>query len=74
MPEAAEKLARDSTAHGWFADAHAHCKTIGACPATQAMLKGWGIAADKGVVAIDAFAAMAPTRHWDREPKVRALA
>ena len=74
MPDAAEALAKDSAAHAWFADAYAHCKTIGACPATKALLQRWGIAADAGVVPIDAFAALAPARHWDREPKVRDLA
>jgi catalase len=74
MPDAAQALARDSAAHGWFADAYAHCKTIGACPATKALLDGWGMAADAGVVPIADFAAVAPARHWDREPGLRMLA
>ena len=71
MPDAAAKLAKDSAAHGWFADAFAHCKTIGACPATQKLLEGWGIAADAGVTSIEGFADVAPARHWDREPGLR---
>jgi catalase len=74
MPDAAKALAKDSTAQGWFADAYAHCKTIGACPATMALLEQWGLEPDAGVVGIDAFVATAPARHWDREPKVRMLA
>ena len=74
MPDAAQKLAKDSTAQGWFADAYSHCKTIGACPATQALLATWGLEADAGVVAIADFAGVAPARHWEREPKVRMLA
>ena len=74
MPDAAKKLASDSTAHSWFADAYANCKTIGACPATKLLLEGWGIAEDGGIVAIDAFANAAPARHWLREPGLRLLA
>ncbi len=69
MPDAAEGLAKNAAARAWFADAFAHCKTIGACPATKALLERWGIEADKGVVAIDGFAALAPARHWGREVK-----
>ena len=68
-PDAAEGLAKNAAARAWFADAFAHCKTIGACPATKALLERWGIEADKGVVAIDEFAALAPARHWGREVK-----
>jgi len=75
MPfETADKLKNDSTLHGWFADAYSHCKTIGACPATKKLLSDWGIDTDPGVVGIDAFAGVAPARHWDREPRLRMLA
>ncbi len=74
MPDAAKAMAKCSTTQAWFADAYAHCKTIGACPATKSLLEQWGLDPDEGVVAIDAFAETAPARHWDREPKVRMLA
>ena len=74
MPDAASKLAKDSAAHGWFADAFAHCKTIGVCPATQKLLEGWGIAADGGVTSIEGFTDVAPARHWDRELGLRMSA
>ena len=72
--EAAEKLKNDSAAREWFADAYAHCKTIGACPATKSLLVRWGIDSDPGVTGLDDFASVAPARHWDREPRVRLLA
>jgi catalase len=74
MPDAAERLARDSAAKQWFMDAWSHAKTIGACPATQTLLASLGIEADEGIVEIAQFASVAPARHWDREPKVRMLA
>jgi len=74
MPDAAERLARDSAAKQWFMDAWSHAKTIGACPATQKLLASLGIEADEGIVEIAQFASVAPARHWDREPKVRMLA
>ena len=74
MPDAAERLARDSAAKQWFMDAYSHAKTIGACPATQKLLASLGIEPDEGIVEIAQFASVAPARHWDREPKVRMLA
>ncbi|MDE2405890.1 MAG: catalase [Sphingomonadales bacterium] len=74
MPDPAAKLAMDAAAKQWFMDAFSHCKTIGACPATRKLLAGLGIEPDEGVVEIAQFAAVAPARHWDREPKVRMLA
>ena len=75
MPDNAKKLAKDSAAQQWFMDAYSHCKTIGYCPATKAeILDKLGIEADAGVVPNEEFAAIAPARHWDREPKVRLLA
>ena len=75
MPDNAKELANDSAAQQWFMDAHSHCKTIGYCPATKEfILDKLGIEPDAGVVPNDEFSAVAPARHWDREPKVRMLA
>ncbi len=75
MPNNAKKLAKDGAALGWFMDAYGHCKTIGYCPATKEhILDKLGIELDEGVVPNERFAAIAPARHWDREPKVRMLA
>lgn len=74
IPEVAVAMSKCSTTRSWFADAYAHCKTIGACPATQALLATWGLEMDDGVVGIEDFAALAPARHWDREPRIRMLA
>lgn len=73
-PEALSALRSDHTAREWFADAYAHCKTIGACPATLRLLGEWGIAADDGVTNLQDFPHVAPARHWSREPRVRLLA
>ena len=71
----ARKLAKDSAAQQWFMDAYSHCKTIGYCPATKSeILDKLGIEPDAGVIPNEEFAAIAPARHWDREPKVRMLA
>ena len=75
MPDQAKKLAMDGAAKQWFVDAHGHCKTIGYCPATKReILDKLGIEPDAGVVPNDQFAAIAPARHWEREPMVRMLA
>jgi catalase len=74
MPPNAERLAKDGAAKQWFSDAYGHCKTIGHCKGTQVILDACGIERDDGVVPLDQFAAVAPARHWDREPKVRMLA
>ena len=75
MPDNARKLAKDSAAQQWFMDAYSHCKTIGYCPATKSeILDKLGIEPDAGVIPNEEFAAIAPARHWDREPKVRMLA
>ncbi len=73
-PEALAALRADHAARDWFADAYAHCKTIGACPATMRLLGEWGIAADEGVTNLQDFPHVAPARHWAREPRVRLLA
>jgi catalase len=73
-PDAAARLANDSAAVGFVMDAYAHVKTIGADANAQALLDKAGVKPDAGVVSLKAFAAVAPARHWDREPKVRNLA
>lgn len=73
-PEALPAMRADHAVRAWFADAHAHCKTIGACPATLRLLGEWGIATDEGVTSLQDFAHVAPARHWTREPGVTLLA
>jgi len=74
MPDQVAKLLNDSAALGWLMDAYAHCKTIGHCNGSMKLIERLGLAVDAGVVGNDKFAAVAPKRHWDREPKVRMLA
>ncbi|GAA4785137.1 catalase [Lysobacter hankyongensis] len=76
-PAQAETLAKDSAATDWFRDAFGHLKAIAACKGTHIILKAAGIKPDAGVVPpedVDAFLALARTRQWAREPKVRMLA
>ncbi|WP_310532813.1 catalase-related domain-containing protein, partial [Novosphingobium sp.] len=73
-PAAVEKLLSEGAAVQWFMDAFAHCKTIGCDKAVQPLLDKAGVVKDEGVVGLAEFAAIAPARHWDREPKVRMLA
>ena len=75
--EEGARLAREACAVDWFRDAFAHLKAIAACEGTRAILKAGGIKPDAGVVAPDqaqAFIALAKTRQWKREPKLRTLA
>ena len=75
MPDQAKLLAQDGAALQWFMDAYSHCKTIGYCPATKEyILDKLGLEIDAGVIPNADFAAIAPARHWDREPNVRMLA
>ena len=75
MPDAAAKLASDSGAVAWFADAYAHCKTIGACNGTREhLLPKANVEIDEGVPQPADFMKVGAVRHWDREPKVRDLA
>ena len=75
MPDQAKKLANDGAAQQWFLDAYGHCKTIGYCPATKEhILDKLGLEIDAGVVPNAEFGAIAPARHWEREPRVRMLA
>ena len=74
-PDAAYRLVRESAAVQWFMDAHAHCKVIAHCPATQRLLDHAGIDVDDdGIVALDGLMAAGIQRRWAREPDVRSLA
>lgn len=73
-PEALGALRADHAVREWFQDAFVHCKTIGACPATQRLFGEWGIPADDGVTDLQTFPHIAPARHWAREHRVRLLA
>ena len=76
-PDEAMKLAKESAATDWFRDAFGHLKAIAACKGTHAILKAAGIKPDRGVVPpedVQAFLALAQTRQWAREPKIRTLA
>lgn len=72
-PEAAQKLTKEAAAIQWFMDAYGHCKTIGYCPATKALLDKANVELDEGVVPVDDFLKVGAKRHWDREPLVRDL-
>ncbi|MBD3826232.1 catalase [Stenotrophomonas sp.] len=75
--DAAKRLTRESAAIDFVADAWAHLKAIAADEGAQALLKAARVGNDAGVVeAEDAagFIAVAATRQWAREPKVRTLA
>ena len=76
--EAAEQLSREGAAVDWFRDAFGHLKAIAACGGTRKhLLKAANIKPDKGVVEpedVAGFIAIAKTRQWAREPKVRTLA
>ena len=77
-PEAAQVLAKEAAAVDWFRDAFGHLKAIAACGGTRKhILSAAGIKPDKGVVEPDdvaGFIALAKTRQWAREPKLRTLA
>ena len=76
-PDEAMKLAKESAATDWFRDAFGHLKAIAACKGTHAILKAAGIKPDRGVVPpeeVNTFLALARTRQWAREPKIRTLA
>lgn len=74
MPDAAEKLTKESAAIQWFMDAFAHCKTIAHCKGTQVLLDKANVEPDEGIVPIENFMKAGVKRHWAREPKVRDLA
>jgi catalase len=71
------RLSEEACAVDWFRDAFGHLKAIAACEGTRAILKAGGIKPDAGVVTPDQlreFIALAKTRQWAREPKLRTLA
>jgi catalase len=75
--EEGARLAKEGAAIDWFRDAFGHLKAIMACKGTRLILKAGGVAPDAGVVypeEIAEFIALAKTRQWKREPKVRTLA
>jgi len=77
-PEAAQALAKEAAAVDWFRDAFGHLKAIAACGGTRKfLLSAAGITPDAGVVEpkdVAGFIALAKTRQWAREPKLRTLA
>jgi len=73
MPDAAEKLTKNAAAIQWFADAYAHCKTVGHCKGTQILLDKANVEKDEGVVPWEELVNVGPVRHWAREPNVRDL-
>jgi catalase len=75
-PAEALKLSKEACAVDWFRDAFGHLKAIAACMGTQQILKAGGIVPDAGVVdpkEVARFVALAKTRQWAREPKLRTL-
>ena len=75
--EAGRQLARDSAAIDFVANAWSHLKAIAADAGAQPLLKAGNVGKDPGVVdAEDAkgFIAVAKTRQWAREKKLRMLA
>jgi len=80
--EGASKLARDSGAVNFVADAFNHLKVIGYASTAEPLLRRAGISAelaDAGVLALTNgsvtgfIAAAKKMRVWDREPKIRDL-
>jgi len=75
-PDEALKLSKEACAVDWFRDAFGHLKAIAACKGTQQILKAGGIRPDAGVVDpkdVAKFIALAKTRQWAREGKLRTL-
>ena len=76
--EAGKRLAKEAAAVDFVRDAFGHLKAIAACGGTRKhILSAAGIKPDKGVVEPDdvaGFIALAKTRQWAREPKLRTLA
>ncbi|MGO4175587.1 catalase [Bosea sp. TAF32] len=76
--EGCEVLLNESAAVDFVTNAFVHLKAIGFTSAAKPLLDKAGVTADAGVVDLAArdgdFVAVARTRQWDREPKVRMLA
>nr|WP_318240542.1 catalase [Luteimonas colneyensis] len=74
---AGKKLAKESAAVDFVSNAWAHLKAIASDAGAAPLLKAGGVGRDAGTVeAGDAkgFVAVAKTRQWAREPKLRTLA
>jgi catalase len=75
-PGEAQRLSQEAGAVDWFRNAFAHLKAIAACMGTQQILEAGGIVPDEGVVDpkdVAKFIALAKTRQWAREPRLRSL-
>ena len=76
-PEAAKALSKESAAIEFVSQAWAHLKAIASDAGGQALLKAARVGNDAGIVEAEdakAFLAVAATRQWAREPKLRLLA
>jgi catalase len=74
---AGKKLARESAAVDFVANAWVHLKAIASDAGAAPLLKAGNVGKDPGIVdAADSkgFVSAASTRQWAREPKVRTLA
>ncbi len=74
---AGKRLAKESAAVDFVANAWAHLKAIAFDSGAAPLLKAGNVGRDAGIVdAADAkaFIAVAKTRQWAREPKLRTLA
>jgi catalase len=74
---AGKKLAKESAAVDFVSNAWVHLKAIASDAGAAPLLKAGGVGRDAGIVdAADpkAFVAVAKTRQWAREPKLRTLA
>ncbi|MTH79888.1 catalase [Paracoccus aestuariivivens] len=72
--DAAKRLAQDSAAVGFVADAYAHLKAIGHDEGAKPLLDGAGIKPDAGVVDLAKLPKAATLHYWDREASLRDLA
>ncbi|MTH61863.1 catalase [Paracoccus litorisediminis] len=72
--DAARRLAQDSAAVGFVADAYAHLKAIGHDEGAMALLDRAGVKPDAGVVDLAKLPKAATLRYWDREASLRDLA
>ena len=73
---AAKQLTAESAARDFVSDAFAHLKAIAADAGAQPLLKACGVKKDAGIVDaadLKTFIAVAKTRQWARESKVRML-
>ncbi|ARQ90956.1 MULTISPECIES: catalase [Stenotrophomonas] len=76
-PEAAKALSKESAAIEFVSQAWAHLKAIASDAGGHALLKAARVGNDAGIVEAEdakAFLAVAATRQWAREPKLRLLA